>query len=87
MEKHPADGEYMNKKPVLTPEEIKVAFRGIYLEENHAFLEEDLMKLAHGFIEAAETKIRKDELAQCVKFVRSLNTYVAQALEDKRKLP
>lgn len=72
---------------ILTPEEIKTAFRGIYLEENYALLEDDLLKLAHGFIAAAESKIRKAELSECVKFVRSLNTYVAEALEEKRRLP
>ena len=73
--------------PVLTTEEIKTAFRHIYLEENYALLEEDLIKLANGFIDAAQQKIRKRELAECVEFVRSLNGYVAKALEEKRRLP
>lgn len=72
---------------LITPEEIKEAFRTIYLEENYAFLEDDLIKLAYGFIEAAHTKIRMAELDECVEFVRSLNTYVAQALEEKRRIP
>lgn len=71
----------------LTLDEVKLAFRGIYLEEHYSFLEEDLMKLANGFIAAAEPKIRKSELAECVKFVRSLNTYVGEALNEKRKTP
>jgi hypothetical protein len=79
--------EQKAKKIELTADEIKLAFRGIYLEENYSFLEEDLIKLANGFIAAAEPKIRKAELAECVKFVRSLNTYVAEALDEKRKIP
>lgn len=79
--------EQKAKKIELTADEIKLAFRGIYLEENYSFLEEDLIKLANGFIAAAEPKIKKAELAECVKFVRSLNTYVAEALDEKRKVP
>lgn len=72
---------------MITPDEIKQAFRNIYLEEHYAFLEEDLIKLAYGFIEAAHIKIRKAELAECVEFVRSLNPEVAKALEEKRHIP
>jgi hypothetical protein len=79
--------EKIETKIQLTPDEVKDAFRLIYLEENYAFLEEDLIKLANGFIAAAENKIRKAELAECVKFVRSLNTHVAGALDEKRKRP
>lgn len=79
--------EKKEPKIELTTDEVKDAFRQIYLEENYAFLEEDLVKLANGFIAAAENKIRKAELAECVKFARSLNTYVAEALEEKRKRP
>jgi len=68
----------------LTDEEIKAAFRGIWLEENYAFLEEDLIKLANGFIKAAAPKIAKMERDLCVEFVRSLNGQVADALEAKR---
>jgi hypothetical protein len=70
--------------PYLTTEEIKEAFRKIYLEENHDFLEEDLQKLADGFIMAAMPAIVRTERAMCVKFVKSLNTNVARALEDYR---
>ena len=79
--------EQKAKKIELTADEIKLAFRGIYLEENYSFLEEDLIKLANGFIAAAEHKIRKAELADCVEFVRSLNTHVAKALDEKRRWP
>ena len=69
---------------ILSPDEIKEAFRGLWLEENYAFLEEDLVKLANGFIEAAAPKIAKMERDLCVEFVRSLNGQVADALEAKR---
>lgn len=68
----------------LTDEEIKAAFRGIWLEENYAFLEDDLIKLANGFIQAAAPKIAKMERDLCIEFVRSLNGQVADALEAKR---
>jgi hypothetical protein len=71
--------------PYLNKDEIKEAFRGIYLEENHAFLEEDLQKLADGFIMAAMPAIVRTERAMCVKFVKTLNTNVARALEEYRE--
>lgn len=77
--------DVVKPKMEFTVDEVKDAFRLIYLEENYSFLEEDLIKLANGFLAAAETKIRKAELAECVEFVRSLNTHVAKALEEKRK--
>jgi hypothetical protein len=70
--------------PYLNTEEIKKAFRGIYLEENYNFLEDDLVKLANGFIMAAMPAVRRAELAMCVDFVRTLNPDVAVALEEKR---
>ncbi len=69
---------------ILTQDEIKAAFRGIWLEENYAFLEDDLIKLANGFIQAAAPKIAKIERDLCIEFVRSLNGQVADALEAKR---
>ena len=70
--------------PYITKEQVNEAFRKIYLEENYAFLEEDLMKLADGFVKAATPAIRTTELAMCVEFVRSLNPDVAKALHEKR---
>jgi hypothetical protein len=72
------------KNPYITKEQVNEAFRNIYLEENYSFLEEDLMKLADGFIMAAMPEIRKVELAMCVDFVKSLNPDVAAALHKKR---
>ena len=69
---------------ILNNEEIKAAFRGMWLEENYALLEEDLIKMANGFIEAAAPKIAKMERDLCIEFVRSLNVQVAEALEAKR---
>lgn len=69
---------------ILSPEEIKATFRGLWLEENYAFLEDDLVKLANAFVEAAAPKIAKMERDLCIEFVRSLNAQVADALEAKR---
>ena len=71
--------------PYLNKEEIKEAFRKVYLEENHDFLEEDLIKLADTFIMAAVPAIVKTERDMCVKFVNSLNTNVARALDEYRE--
>lgn len=68
--------------PFLTLEEIKKAFHEANLAENYNFLEEDLSKLAAVFIAKAEPAIVAAERKKCVTFVRSLNTQVAQALED-----
>jgi hypothetical protein len=68
----------------LTIEEINEAFRNVNLEENYNFLEDDLVKLANAFVMAAMPSIRRAELTMCVNYVRSLNTEVANALEDKR---
>lgn len=69
---------------ILTPEEIKAAFRGVWLEENYALLEDDLVKLANAFAAAAAPKVAKMERDLCIEFVRSLNGQVADALEAKR---
>ena len=71
--------------PYLDKEQIKEAFRKIYLEENYNFLEEDLEKLADGFIMAAMPAIVKTERDMCIKFVNSLNTNVARALGEYRE--
>jgi hypothetical protein len=71
--------------PYLNLDEIKEAFRKIYLEENYNFLEEDLVKLADGFIMAAMPAIVKTERDMCIKFVNTLNTNVARALGEYRE--
>jgi hypothetical protein len=70
--------------PYIDKDQIKEAFRKIYLEENYNFLEEDLVKLADGFIMAAMPAIVKTERDMCIKFVNSLNTNVARALGEYR---
>ena len=70
--------------PYLNKEQIKEAFRNIYLEETYNFLEEDLEKLADGFIMAAMPAIVKTERDMCIKFVNTLNTNVARALGEYR---
>lgn len=69
---------------MMSVEEVKETFRSIWLEENYAFLEDDLIKLANGFIAAAAPKIARQERQMCIEFVRSLNGQVADALEAKR---
>ena len=67
----------------LTDKEVFETFRDqCNLEENYNFLAEDLEQLAQKMIEAAAPKIIAAEREKCVIFVRSLNTQVAQALED-----
>ena len=70
--------------PYLDKNQIKETFRNIYLEENYNFLEEDLEKLADGFIMAAMPAIVKTERDMCIKFVNTLNTNVARALGEYR---
>ena len=69
---------------MLTKEEITITFINTHLEENYNFLEDDLVKLANAFVNAATQKIARQERAECLKFVRSLNTEVAKALDEKR---
>lgn len=71
--------------PYLDKEQIKEAFRNIYLEENYNFLEDDLEKLADGFIMAALPMIIRTERDMCIKFVNTLNTNVARALGEYRE--
>jgi hypothetical protein len=71
--------------PYLDKEQIKEAFRNIYLEENYNFLEEDLVKLADAFIMAALPMIIRTERDMCIKFVNTLNTNVARALGEYRE--
>jgi hypothetical protein len=69
---------------MLTKEEIITTFINTHLEENYNLLEDDLVKLANAFVNAAKQKIARQERAECLKFVRSLNTEVAKALDEKR---
>jgi len=60
------------------------AFLKVWLEGKYDFLVEDLVKLANAFAAAAAPDIAARKRKQCVSFVRTLNTYVAKALEEKR---
>ena len=71
-------------KPFLTDKEVIQAFNKAWLEGKYDFLVEDLEKLAQEFIKAAAPKIIKAERDQCIEFVRSLNSTVADALKTKR---
>jgi hypothetical protein len=70
---------------MITKEQVNEAFRNVTLEENYNFLEEDLVKIAHAFIEAAKPSIIAIERQECVKVVRSMNSFVAEKLQEIRR--
>ena len=70
---------------MITKEQVNKAFHSVTLEENYNFLEEDLYKLAEAFIEAAKPSIAEKERSECVKVVRSMNTFVADKLQEVRR--
>jgi len=70
---------------MITKEQVNEAFRKVTLEENYNFLEEDLVKLAHAFIDAAKPSIVAVERQECVKVVRSMNSFVAEKLQQIRR--
>lgn len=69
---------------MLTKEEITNTFINCALEGDYNFLQDDLVKLANAFIEAAAPKIIKAERVECIKFTKSLNHLVGEALQVKR---
>jgi hypothetical protein len=70
---------------MITKEQVNKAFHGVTLEENYNFLEEDLVKLAQAFIDVAKPSIVAIERQECVKVVRSMNSFVAEKLQDIRR--
>lgn len=72
------------KTYTLTPQEAAEAFINANLEDEFNFLQDDLMRLSEAFIKAAKPGLIKEERDECIKFVRSLNTHVAKALEEYR---
>lgn len=73
--------------PYLSKEEVVKTFLSkiaVHLDEIHEFSPEDLEKIATGFIMEAMPKIVQAERAMCVDFVRSLNRFVGEKLEEKR---
>lgn len=71
----------------LTTQEITEIFINAKLEEDYNFLQSDLVKLAEAFIVAAEPKIRKAELTECVKVAKSVNNLVADKILEVRSRP
>ena len=55
--------------------------QGIYLDLSADF---DLVEYTNKLIETIESRVAKVERDFCIEFVRSLNTEVANALEEKR---
>lgn len=72
---------YLNEK------EIVEVFMNTSLQENYMFDRNDLVKLATAFVDAARPKIVREERAECVKVVRSLNTLVADKLAEIKGNP
>lgn len=70
---------------MITKEQVNKAFHSVTLDENYNFLEEDLYKLAEAFIEAAKPSIAQIERQECIKVVRSMNTFVADKLQEVRR--
>lgn len=72
---------------MLTNQQIKAIFIECNNKDPEGLYADDVDILE--FARKLETKVRQDgaeaERAECIKFVRSLNTEVAKALEDWRK--
>ncbi len=71
-------------KPVLTQKEIIDSFVNAKLIENYNFLQEDLDKLAHAFVETARKKIMLEELEKAVEVSKAYNPLVAEKLKQVR---
>ena len=72
------------KETILTQKEVNEAFINAKLEEDYNFLQDDLMKLSMAIIDAARSKIARQERAECVKIARSVNTLVADKIIEVR---
>lgn len=73
--------------PYLTQDEAIQTFLSkiaVHLDENHEFSPEDLETIASGFIMEAMPVIARTERQMCLDVVRSLNTLVADKLEEVR---
>lgn len=69
---------------ILTQQQIVDVFINTKLEGDYDLLQDDLVKLANAIIAKAAPEIAKQERAECVKFVRTLNHLVGDALQGKR---
>jgi hypothetical protein len=75
--------------PYLNKEDIQQAFfacefkdpNGVYIDNR---VDVDLLELADQLVMRASYAIAKTERNLCIEFVRTLNTEVAKALEEKR---
>ena len=68
----------------MTKEQVSAAFRGVNLEENYNFLEDDLVKLANAFVAAAAPEIIMEERQRCIEAARSVNHLVAERMAQIR---
>ena len=75
----------------LTPQEIVDAFINTKLDGDYNLLQDDLVKLGNAIAKKATEKAANERIAavrkereECIKFVRSLNHLVADALQGKR---
>ena len=71
-------------EPILTEQEVVEAFINVKLEEDYNFLQEDLVKLANAFVNAAKPKIEIEERILCVDVARSVNHLVAAKIAEVR---
>lgn len=76
---------------ILTSQEIVDIFINTKLEGDYNLLQDDLVKLGNAIALKATQKVAREhaevaraERAECVKFVKSLNHLVADALQEKR---
>lgn len=72
------------KPLILTPQEINEVFINTPLEEDYNFLQDDLVKLANAFINAAKPQIEINERILCVDVARSVNHLVAAKIAEVR---
>lgn len=70
---------------MITKEQVTETFVNLVLEEQYNFLEEDLVTLAEAFVKTATPAIVAIERQECVKVVRSMNSFVAEKLQDIRR--
>ena len=68
----------------LNAKQVGEAFRTVMLEENHNFLEDDLVLMANAFVKFAEPFIKTDELNKCVEIATNLNRNVGEKLFEVR---
>ena len=69
---------------MLSKDEIRKVFHETYLEDNYNFLEEDLVKLAEAFINAAKPKIVQEERDLCIEVAKAYNSLVADKILEVR---